>query len=230
MKPTDRTRFIQHISNCLGRNAVLGPPSPMALPNNVQQAYLQGASVDTLKSTFIANARAAGTNVFESSPSGLNETIVEAVSALANGTILLTDDPLWQEQDTAAFLAKTFGDVKIWDTNAGRKENIETAEAAAVGIAVARMALAETGTVMVFSHRGCGRSVTLLPTTTLMIVQQNDICARLTQSMADLEQQAEKGLPSSVNFISGASSTSDIELVRVQGVHGPVKIAYIVVS
>jgi len=48
--------------------------------------------------------------------------------------------------------------------------------------------------------------------------------------MEYIQERLSAGLPSSINFVSGASSTSDIELVRVQGVHGPVRIAYIVVS
>ena len=35
---------------------------------------------------------------------------------------------------------------------------------------------------------------------------------------------------SSINFVSSASSAADIELVHVKGVHGPMKIAYVVVG
>lgn len=230
MNTTDRAQFIHHISRCLGRAAVPGQASPLELPNEVQNDYLKAASSDTVKKTFITNAEAAGTHVYTCTPETLNETMIHAVSQLADGTILLTDDPLWKERDSEAALTKAFGDVRTWDQSLSRQDNIDTAEAAAVGIAVAQMALAETGTVMVFSHQGCGRSVTLLPKTTLFIIHQANIRPRLTQSMTFLQQQSKAGLPSSINFISGASSTSDIELVRVQGVHGPVKIAYIVIA
>ena len=82
---------------------------------------------------------------------------------------------------------------------------------------------------MLSSYKGCGRSVTLLPTTTLFLIDQNDIVPRLTQAMTKIEEMRQHSLPSSINFISAASSTSDIELVRVQGVHGPMRIAYIVI-
>ena len=81
-----------------------------------------------------------------------------------------------------------------------------------------------------FSHLGSGRSVTLLPTYTIIVIQKKEIRPRLTQGMSFLREQIGKGLPASVNFISGASSTADIELIRVQGVHGPMAISYIVVN
>jgi L-lactate dehydrogenase complex protein LldG len=126
-------------------------------------------------------------------------------------------------------LKKAHGQIHTWDLERSRGHNIDAAESAAVGIAVAQLALAETGTVMVYSHAGCGRSVTLLPFTTIFIIQEENIVPRLTQSMDHIQQQSKSALPSSINFISGASSTSDIELVRVQGVHGPVKIAFIII-
>ena len=73
------------------------------------------------------------------------------------------------------------------------------------------------------------RSVTLLPTTTLFIIDQKNIVPRLTQAMPYIEEMRQQSLPSSINFISAASSTADIELVRVQGVHGPMRIAYVIV-
>lgn len=225
---TQRTQFIHRISRCLGRKAIPNQASHLDLPHDVQNDYLKGASALQIKAVFIKSAEAAGTTVYDCDPSSLNDTLLKAIHQLAEGAILLSDDPLWKEQHTADALKKVHADVHTWDLGKSRQNNIDIAGAAAVGIAVAQMALAETGTVMVYSHKGCGRSVTLLPLTTIFIIQKENIFPRLTQSMKHLQQQSKTELPSSINFISGASSTSDIELVRVQGVHGPVKIAYII--
>jgi len=95
---------------------------------------------------------------------------------------------------------------------------------------MAELALAESGTVVLFSHLGSGRSVSLLPAYTVVVIRKNDIRPRLTQAMSFLREQIGSGLPTAINFISGASSTADIELVRVQGVHGPLAIAYVIVD
>ncbi len=120
--------------------------------------------------------------------------------------------------------------MQIWDNSLSRRENIANSEQASVGIAKAELALAESGTVVLFSHLGSGRSVSLLPTYTVTVICEQDLRPRLTQAMTFLKEQIAIGLPSSVNFISGASSTADIELVRVQGVHGPLASSYIIVS
>lgn len=225
----NRSEFLQRVSQSLGRDNIVANPSPFTRPNEVQFEYLSGASVEQLREAFITNARAAGTTVYECALSEVNDTLLTSVPKLSTGPILLSDDEFWQEHDTVAALKTIEPQVDVWDLSKNRESNIACAEKAAVGLAVASLALAETGTVMLSSSKGCGRSVTLLPTTTLFIIDQNNIVPRLTQAMTKIEEMRQHSLPSSINFISAASSTSDIELVRVQGVHGPMRIAYIVI-
>ncbi len=222
--------FINRIAGSLGHSQVPRMPTSLELPSDVHHSYMQGASVVDLRKTFAANALALGIHVFECRREGMNETLKEAIAELnAKGPVLLADDPLLGREKTTAALGKHFGNVDCWDVTLSREENIQMAEKAAVGVAVATLALAETASVMLFSHEGCGRAVTLLPTTTVIIVAEEIIRPRLTQAMECIRKHLKEGLPASINFISGPSATADIELVRVQGVHGPVEIGYVIV-
>ena len=96
----------------------------------------------------------------------------------------------------------------------------------------AEQALAESGTMVLYSQPAQGRAISLLPEASVFVVAKSTLAPRLTQATALLHQKASRGerIPSCVNFISGPSSTADIELIKVVGVHGPVFATYVVVD
>ncbi len=160
------------------------------------------------------------------SEDNLAQSLVQIISKLG-GPLVLANDPLLTGK-TAELLGQEFNECYIWNLDTGREENMAKCEKAKTGVAVAEMALAETGTSLLFSHLGNGRSITLLPENSLIIIREESIRPRLTQAMELLQKM--ETLPSSVNFISGPSATADIELVRVQGVHGPLELIYLIVG
>lgn len=225
-----KEQFINRVSACLGRDKV--PDSPTSLPtlHNVHHQFMNEADEDELAEVFIQNSKLSGTSIYQCSMSDVNRTIVKAIKDFNGEAVLLADQPFFHESETQKDLESRFDQVDIWDLALTRNDNLMTAERASVGIIKAELALAESGTVVLFSHRGAGRAVSLLPAYTITIVEKPDIRPRLTQAMSFLMEQSTDGLPCSVNFISGASSTADIELVRVQGVHGPLATSYVIVS
>lgn len=86
--------------------------------------------------------------------------------------------------------------------------------------------------MVLFSSVGNGRSVSLLPENTIFVVKKSAILPRLGALAARLHVMTEKGeaLPSCINLIGGPSSTADIELVKVVGVHGPLRAVYLVLE
>ena len=82
------------------------------------------------------------------------------------------------------------------------------------------LAIAETGTIVLDGVGASGRrALTLVPDYHLCVVRAQDIVPSVPDGVAALASVAEEGRP--ITLISGPSATVDIELVRVNGVHGP---------
>ena len=82
------------------------------------------------------------------------------------------------------------------------------------------LAIAETGTIVLDGGARSGRrAITLVPDYHVCVVEAGDIVAAIPDAVAALAEAAAAGRP--VTFVSGPSATSDIELDRVEGVHGP---------
>ncbi len=83
--------------------------------------------------------------------------------------------------------------------------------------------------MVLFSAAGRGRSLSLLPESSLFILRKSTILPRVAQLAEKLHQTAQAGerMPSCINIISGPRSTADSELITVVGVHGPVKAGYL---
>ena len=101
-------------------------------------------------------------------------------------------------------------------------DELDAIDGVVVGAAVG---IAETGTIVLDGSPDQGRRViTLLPDHLTCIIRASRLHQTVPQALASLEGTRV------LTFISGPSATSDIELIRVEGVHGPRTLVVVILS
>ncbi len=137
-------------------------------------------------------------------------------------TIRTGDDPIFEGLDwDGAMITRSIG---------------ATAGDDPVALSMANYGVCETGTLFLTSGPRNPTSLSFLPMTHIIAVNERDIVGSYEEAWdgirlaSDMERRGASGLPRTVNLISGASRTGDIEQTIILGAHGPKNLHVIIIG
>ncbi|MCC6496218.1 MAG: LUD domain-containing protein [Propionibacteriaceae bacterium] len=144
---------------------------------------------------------------------GVAEAVAELLAGAGAASVVLPSglDPAWRAAIGSAGIRIHDDDPQLSHQELNGIDSVVTA--AAVGIA-------DTGTIVLDHAADQGRrALTLVPDIHLVVVRTDQVVSDVPEAVGRLAAAVTAGSP--LTWISGGSATSDIELIRVEGVHGP---------
>lgn len=228
----DQKTFIGRISRALGRDSV---PEQIAdaydYSQGLQFSRLRGLDAQGLRDQLASQQKVRDFTLFTCDKKSLAKTLAAITEKEAPKRVVVPADTSADGIDLMALAKKSGAEVYGYDKNNDAARQRATIEQADVSITIPFRAIADTGTVLELADERCGKIVSLLPPAHISVIFQSRLKATLTDVAPEIDAMGESdALPTYFLFISGPSSTGDIESVMVTGVHGPTREYYVVVE
>lgn len=228
--------FLAPIQKRLGHETVPKHVKPFDYKKDAPKRVTDGLAHRDLVQMFCDEAEKVAVDVHRCKSADVAQVVADIITASGGqGSVVYASDKRLERLGIPAALDECdrATDVIRWDGAQGRDAMVQACDSARFGITFAEGGIAETGTIVQPCSAACGRSISLLPLAHIAVVNASDIKATLGDWLEVIDEAgASHGdeLPSQVCFITGPSVTSDIELVRVEGVHGPMYVHYVVIE
>ncbi|UAY77129.1 lactate utilization protein C [Pasteurella canis] len=227
----NRQQFLDNLAQQLGREFRSTVTGSYLQLNNYPTTRLTELSIDERCEAFVEFAtQTMLVNCKMTIPEHASTDILALCKQYGGGPVILNDDVRLVGLGITSAIQTQY-ETHIWAENSA-ETNRTFANSANIGIVFAEYGLTESGGIVLFSNAQSGRSVSLLPKVSIVVLKKSTILPRVAQLSEILHQKAKSGerMPSCVNLIAGPSSTADIELIKVVGVHGPVAKAYLIID
>lgn len=150
-------------------------------------------------------------------PAGIPEAIADALEGASSVVVPPGLEKSWQEA------AGKGREVRVDDPPLS-KDELDNTDAV---LTASRVAVSLSGTIMLDGEPDQGRrAISLVPDMHVCVLYASTIKATVPEAVEVLSQHPTRP----TTWIAGPSATSDIELVRVDGVHGPRTLRVIIVD
>ena len=190
-----------------------GLPEHVEIPREYQK---EGTlNEDELREMLVDRLEDYKADVHVTDESGLNSTLVDILKERGCSNVVYAPGM------DAGLLAGFEGTITP-DDNAKDPRELDAVDAV---VTESHVTSAQTGTIVLESNETCGRrAMTLVPDRHVCIVRKDQIVYGVPEMVSRINPERP------ATWISGPSATSDIELSRVEGVHGPRDLIVVIVK
>lgn len=177
----------------------------------VPRAYRRTGSLTPEERTQLFVERVADYRAEVRRVAHIEEAVAEICAARAVRTLAIPPALAWRPAE-----------VELVEDHGLSAQELDQVDGALTGCSAA---IAESGTIVLTGGPQEGRrALTLVPDLHVCVVRESQICELLPEALDRIDPRRP------ITFVSGPSATSDIELSRVEGVHGPRTLIVLVVS